>query len=321
MRKDAIERGQALTGAALETRTQSGYHRSSFASLKLYTSDRTIPLTADYKRPGGKPLGEAIGLEIELASGAFSDRDTLTDVLLGYVFPQSGFGDDFVRIESDSSLRGGATAECVTQVMTPSGMRNRYPSFKLLWEKWFKGLGIMPNDSCGMHVNLSNAMFGNKTADRDAAVRKLGYIINHHYRLIAACVNRSLNHNAYCGPMASWSIMESAKIHRLDAYSDHGVCYNLGHYEEGSDDGRVEFRLVGPQTSYGCFRNTMEVVLHLVKTAKKLPWAKLDDVSAIFAGCNQYVYDRLKTNVYREGRIDRQTLEDIRPTVERVELV
>ena len=321
MRKSSVDAGRALSGRALQTATQASYHGSRFDQIRLFTSDRSVPLGPGMTRPGGNPLGEALGLEIETSSGSIRNNDTLTDILLGYVFPQSGFPADFFRIEHDGSLTGNSTAECVTQTMTPAALRNLYPAFKCLWAKYFSGLGIMPNDSCGMHVNLSNGMFGLKSEPRELAIRKLAYIVNHHYRLIAVAVNRDLRYTTYCGQMSVWADKATAKTRTMDAWSNHSVSYNLGHYDNGADSGRVELRLVGPQTSYPCFRNSMEVVLHLVKAAKKLSWADCDYVSKIFSGCNQYVFDRLKSNVRNAGLIDLQTLEDIRPTVKHVELV
>ena len=100
-------------------------------------------------------------------------------------------------------------------------------------------------------------------------------------------------------------------------FSNHGVSFNLGHWNSG----RIEIRLVGGQKDYPCFRNTMESVFHLCDAVKTLSWADCDDLTKIFNGCNQYVYDRLKSYCRRAGAISDADLEAIRATVKRVELI
>ena len=94
----------------------------------------------------------------------------------------------------------------------------------------------------------------------------------------------------------------------------HGVSFNLGHWNSG----RIEIRLVGGQKDYACFRNTMECVFHLVDAVKKLSWNDVDDLTKIFAGCNQYVFDRLKTYCKDAGTIAQEQLDKIE-TAKKVE--
>jgi hypothetical protein len=174
----------------------------------------------------------------------------------------------------------------------------------------------MPNESCGMHVNISNPAFGKSEETRSAAVKKLLYVVNKHYKLFCIATNRSLDHNRYASEMSGFNSADYVKEYDLsNFYNDHGSCINMGHWDAGSDYGRVELRIVGPQISYACFRNTMEVVFHLLEAVKKLSWADLADPVKIFAGCNRYVFDRLRTNVYRAGYLSAEQIAAIRPTV------
>ena len=75
-----------------------------------------------------------------------------------------------------------------------------------------------------------------------------------------------------------------------ETQSNHGVCFNYAHFNTG----RVELRLVGGQPDYFAFRNTMEVIFHLVDAVKRLSWKDMDDVEKVFQGCNKYVLKRLK---------------------------
>lgn len=100
-------------------------------------------------------------------------------------------------------------------------------------------------------------------------------------------------------------------------YDDHHVCINMGHY----DDGNIELRLVGGQKDFPCFRNTFESVFHIVDAVKRISWNDCDDVTKIFKGCNQYVFDRLKTYVYENRQISSEQLSTIRDTIIREELL
>ena len=97
----------------------------------------------------------------------------------------------------------------------------------------------------------------------------------------------------------------------------HGVSFNLDHWRTG----RVELRLVGGQKNFPCFRNTMESVFWMVDAVKRLSWADCNDPIKIFSGCNQYVFDRLKSYCRDSGALTTAQIEAIRPTVKREELL
>jgi hypothetical protein len=61
----------------------------------------------------------------------------------------------------------------------------------------------------------------------------------------------------------------------------------------------------------------METIFWLVKVCKKLALDDMDDVVKIFRGCNQYVFDRLRTMC----NIDRDALTQIRDSVKREDLL
>lgn len=264
------------------------YAFQGFASNKYFTSDRYEKLDEHFNRTGenaGKPL-KGYGLEIETACNSVISDDVYAEILMKIVFQY--FPDDLFKLQRDASLSGRSTAECITQVMTRQFIRNNYRNFKTMYDVYFPAIGASCNASCGMHVNISNANFGDKPATQELAIRKFYYIVNKHYDLCVRLFARNPDRTGYCSRMNPNVARTMDLSHQ---YSDHGVSFNLGHYREG----RIELRLVGGQRSYGCFRNTMESVFFLVDRVKKLSWADCDNLATIFSGCNQYVYDRLNT--------------------------
>ena len=261
------------------------YQYEGFAVNKYFKSDRFELLDENFKRPGGAPM-QGFGLEIETSCGTIDSNAVLAEVMDKMIF--SHFPADLFKFQSDGSLSGSSTVECITQVMTKMFIRNNYKLFKLMYDHYFKHLGIRCNSSCGMHTNISNAVFGKTQAAQEEAIRKLYYIVNRWYHIACPLFNRRADATTYCRKMP----YENAKTMDLHSfYSNHGVCFNLGHIDEG----RIELRLVGPQTSYGCFRNTMECVFFLTERVRTIKWADCDDLAKVFEGCNQYVYDRLRT--------------------------
>jgi len=313
MRKEAKVAKQAADVAHIAGYYEAGGHHGStyqyqgFKVNKYFTSDRFEKLTADFKRPNGQPM-QGFGLEIETACNSISNDSVLAEVLDKLVFAQ--FPADLFKFQHDGSLQGSSTVECITQVMTKLFIRNNYKAFKLMYDHYFKNLGIRCNSSCGMHTNISNACFGKTQEAQETAIRKLYYIINRHYSVACNLFNRSTDHTMYCRQM-DYSEAKTMNLHYFQ--SNHGVCFNLGHVDEG----RIELRLVGPQISYGCFRNTMESVFFLVERVRSISWADCDSIEKIFTGCNQYVYDRLKTKC----NLSVETLQAIKATVKHEELL
>lgn len=263
----------------------SNYAYDGFKANRYYTSDRFIELDASFNRPDGKPL-KGFGLEIELTSNSINNTTVLAEILDKVVF--SHFPAYLFKQQSDSSLGGTAASECITQVMTREFIRNHYPEFKLMYDVYFPNLGINSDLSCGMHCNISNAVFGSNQATIDTCIRKLYYIINKHYDRMCIMLHRDRSHTAYAGRM-NYSMDYAKTFDLASQFSSHGVSFNLGHYSEG----RIEVRLVGNQPTYAAFRNTMETIFFLCDRVKKLSWSDCDDFAKIWQGCNQHVYDRL----------------------------
>jgi hypothetical protein len=290
------------------------YAFAGFASNKYFTSDRFIKIDERFNRPDGKPLC-GFGLEIETECNGISNPSVLAEVLHKIVFAH--FPADLFKLQRDASLGGNSSAECITQVMTREFIRNNYANFKLMYDTYFPAFRISAAGSnCGMHCNISRAVFGANEKTQTEAVRKLYYIVNHHFDLCCALFHRNRNATGYCAKMRC--AKDYCKTLDLSAArGGHGVSFNLDHW----DTGRVELRLVGGQSSFPCFRNTMESVFHLCAAVKKLSWADCDDLTKIFAGCNQYVYDRLKSFCRQAGTITDEQLATIRATVKREELI
>ncbi len=265
-----------------------GYHRSRHQSLKVFTSDRYHELTAKDK---------AYGLEIEtnctwinVHGTSQQGRESIGALLQEVVFKE--FPKDFVRWELDGSING---AECITQCMTKEFIRNHYAQFKNLFDVYLPKFGMTPNISCGMHTNISLANFGINEEKRIENAKKLYYFINKHYDLACCLLQRNPSRTTYCGRMSSRVTIQSAKeIDLHDFYDDHGSCINFGHvYETRESARRVELRLVGGQTKFAMFRNTMETIFHIMDAIKNVSWESLDKLEVVFKGCNKYVLSRL----------------------------
>ena len=230
------------------------YAYQGFRSNKYFTSDRFIKLDANFNRPDGKPL-KGVGLEIETECRGLRNQTVYAEVLNKIVLAE--FPADLFKLQNDGSLGGDTSAEIITQVMTKEFIRNQYSNFKLMYNTYFPAFQIScaSSGNCGMHVNISNACFGNKKESQDLAIKKLLYIVNRHFNFFCALTNRNVSNTHYCARMDRYMDMNEAKNVRLDQMScSHGICFNAGHYTEG----RIELRIVGGQKDFGCFRNTME---------------------------------------------------------------
>lgn len=318
MRKDSKQK--TIIGRSDLARVQ-GYHEGSrydrqsyafqgFKANKYFTSDRFIPLDDRFNRPDGKPL-LGYGLEIETNCSGCCEETAYAELLDKIVL--APFPADLFKLQHDGSLGGTTSAECITQVMTKSFIRNQYPAFKTMYDTYFPAFRITCDDGqCGMHTNISNALFGSKPETQEEAIKKLIYFINRNYDLCCAMFHRDPHRTRYCSRIPEYSTKEGAKA--IDLHSmpnDHGLCINGSHY----DAGRIEVRLVGGQKNFPCFRNTMECIFHLVDAVKRLSWDDLDNLAKVFKGCNQYVFDRLNSYCYRNGTIAASDLEKIRPTI------
>ena len=289
------------------------YAFAGFRSNKYFTSDRYIKLTDRFERVDGKPL-KGFGLEIEMECRGITNQTVLAECLNKIIFTH--FPDDLFKLQNDCSLSGDTSAEAITQIMTKEFIRNNYANFKLMYNTYFPAFKLLCGDSCGMHVNISNGVLGKTAATQAEAIRKLYYIVNHHYDFCCALFARNPSRTHYCGRMTAEK--EYCKTFDLAAaWSDHGVSFNLGHFTAG----RIEIRLVGGQKNFGAFRNTMESVFHLCDAVKSLSWDDVDDLEKIFSGCNQYVYDRLNTLCRTSGTISDAQLDTIAQTVKREDLI
>ena len=307
MRKDRM---QEKNTTALNT-IQS-YHEGSwngnyayqgFGANKYFTSDRFIKLDENFCRPDGKPL-QGFGLEIETECTGVCNQTVLAQVFTKIIFDM--FPADLFKMQRDGSLQGDSSAECITQVMTREFIRNNYANFKAMYNTYFPSFGISCTANCGMHVNISNAVFGNKPETQEEAIKKLLYFVNKNYSLACKLFHRDTGRTYYCRQMAQYTTKEACKAANLSHMpSDHGVAFNMGHFTEG----RIELRIVGGQKNYGCFRNTMETVFHVIDACKRLSWKDMDDMTKVFDRCNRYVLDRLVTMC--AGEIDFDTLRAI----------
>lgn len=317
MRKEQRTENRRIERADLQGYHQGGcgesYAFAGFKSNKYFTSDRTIECDEHFNRKDGKPL-KGYGLEIETGFCLSTQRNTqaqaiLSNIMTTAVFPT--FPADLFKQQMDCTITG---TECITQVMTKEFIRNNYKNFKTMWNELFPMFGITTDDGhCGMHVNISVGCLGTTEKIQAESCRKLYYIINKFYDFFKVALYRN-GSSDWCGRM-SYENAKNMDVHCMSG--SHSNCFNGSHY----DAGRIEIRLVGGQKNFACFRNTMEVIFHLVGKVKTLSWKQCDDLVSIFSGCNQYVYDRISSKCYSAGLITDTQLHDIAETVQREELI
>lgn len=292
----------------------TGFH----SGLRLFTSDRFIKLVMNGEssaRPDGKPL-QGYGLEIETECDGITNQTVLAEVYDKVIF--SHFPEGLFKMQRDGSLRGRTSAECITQIMTKAFIRNQYKTFKLMYNTYFPAFDISASrtGNCGMHVNISTGCFGAKPENIESNCKKLLYFVNKNYNLCCALFARNTAHTGYCARMYDYTektACKNANIHNMP--SSHGICMNYSHF----DAGRIEIRLVGGQKDFGCFRNTMECIFHLVEAVKRVSWEKIDSLTDVFKGCNQYVFDRLESKC--SEYITSADLDAIRENVKPMDLI
>ena len=274
------------------------YAYEGWKSNKYFTSDRFIKMNERHERLDGRPVA-GWGYEIETECWGINNHSAYADVLQKIIF--SMFPDDLFKLQHDSSLgvelevdcygnvetEQAIGVECITQIMTKQFIRNHYKDFKTMFDVYFRRFDISCDRSgnCGMHINVSNALFGDTREKQIEAIRKLHYFINKNYSFSCKLLNRDEDHTDYCEQM----YYDDARTMEIYGGS-HGTCMNYSHF----DSGRIEIRLVGGQGDYYTFRNTSEVVFFLVDRMRTIKWDDLDDMTKVFKGCNQYVAKRLR---------------------------
>ena len=309
-----MSRRDAMDYQRPQVSRMSSYHGGDFRTLTAFNSDRKIKLADDYtvsaeNTESAKKICKVgsrlklIGLEVETVGEPIRLGSTAYTNLLDLIFSKSGFDDDFFKIEADCTVNG----ECITQTFTKGWLRNNYKSWKAMYEL-FEVFKITTADQrCGMHVNLDLRNFGDDFETQCENVRKLGYVINKHYDLFRVAFNRT-GTTTWCPRMnTTMDYWKNTDFDYIPTSHDR-CCINVGHIRQN----RIEIRLVGGQTNYPCFRNTMETVLFLVDRICKLSWKNLDDIVTIFSGCNRYVLDRLSTNCLNARVITSENVEKIR---------
>ncbi len=326
MRREARERVTTQTEYSV-----NGYHsnrvatRRNYANAgfiggnKYFTSDRYIALREDaggaLVRPDGKALS-GYGLEIESECRGISNEAALATILMSHVFDV--LPDGLFKLQSDCSLRGDSTAECITQVMTEAFIRNHYAEWKYIYDSAFPRFGVSCGSAnCGMHVNISNAVFGRNVDQQSEAIKKLFYFIHRNYQFCCVLFNRNRTRTGFASPVIGPDrAREYVRIHSVDGLGVHGDALNTSNFIKG----RVELRLVGGCGSFGAFRNTMESGFWVIKRVRALSWRDMDNLVKVFTGCNQYVFDRL-TKCRTDGVLSEETVNAIRPTIVHEDLI
>ena len=272
----------------------SYYSRAGFdGGLSYFTSDRKISLLDNGQRIDGKEL-KGYGLEIEAQCWSINDSNVLTTILKQFVYKLFPYG--LFKIERDSSIVSNCESSCesVSQVMTKEFIRNHYADFRAMFILFNQlDISYSRTGNCGMHINISNALFGNNKKTQLENVKKLYYLINKHYAIFCELYQRICIN--YCGKMEENITVDKAKnmtryFQNDRSFNPHRYCINFTHFE----DGRIELRLPSGQDNGEDFVDTMELTFHLVKAVNSLSWNDLDNLEEVFKGCNLNVVRRLK---------------------------
>lgn len=292
----------------------AGYHHgnSQYSKHFVFASDRPNEADSSYHLIKDGSLPAMIGIELETECWGITNSTIYANPLRDVVFKV--FPADLWKIESDCTLNGGDVgAECITQPMTKAFIRNHYRDFKAMYE-YFREFGIDParTGDCGQHAHISLTCFGRTKETQDEAIRKLFYIVNKHYDLICALLYRRADRQRWCGRM-NYAEAWTMDLNYMDG--DHANGCNYSHYRNGN----IELRIPGGQKDYPCFRNTMESIFHLIEVSKSISRKDCDDIVKIFSGCNQHVFDRLRSYCYERGTITVEQLNTIHETVKTVD--
>lgn len=292
----------------------AGYHcgNRQYEKKVVFASDRPQEANDDYTLKKDGTLPAMIGIELETECWGIKSRTIYANLLRDVVFKV--FPDNLWKIESDVTLNGGDVgAECITQPMTKAFIRNQYRNFKAMYQ-YFESFGISASRSgnCGQHAHISLTCFGRSKAVQDEAIRKLFYIVNRHYDLICALLYRRQDRQDWCGRM---DYTQAWTMDLNNMPGSHGNGCNYSHYRNGN----IELRIPGGQKDYPCFRNTMESIFHLIEASKNISRKDCNDITKVFAGCNQHVFDRLRSYCYERGTISAEQLDTIRATVKTVD--
>lgn len=292
----------------------AGYHHGNnqYEKHLVFASDRPNEADATYHLMKDGSLPAMIGIELETECWGIKSSTIYANLLRDVVFKV--FPANLWKIESDCTLDGGDVgAECITQPMTKAFIRNHYRDFKAMYE-YFRSFGIDParSGNCGQHAHISLTCFGRNKATQDEAIRKLFYIVNRHYDLICALLFRRQDRQDWCGRM---DYTQAWTMDLNNMPGSHGNGCNYSHYSHGN----VELRIPGGQKDYPCFRNTMESIFHLIEASKSISRKDCDDITKVFAGCNQHVFDRLRSYCYERGTISTEQLDAIQQTVKMVD--
>ena len=315
-------RKEAKVERTADIATVSGYHNGDWQYSKcvVFASDRPLPAYDNYTLKKDGSLPAIYGIEWETEGNGITSKTIYANILKQVCF--QNFHPDLWKIEDDATLGQGhlarnrimdVGAECISQPMTKAYIRNNYRNFKVAYE-YFKSFGIdcAKSGNCGQHVHISLTCFGRTKATQDESIRKLYYIVNRHYDLICALLYRRADTTRWCGRMdfdRAWTM----KLDRMDGSHSNG--FNGSHYTEGN----IELRIPGGQKDYPCFRNTMESIFHLIEASKTISRKDCDDVVKIFSGCNQHVFDRLRSYCYERGTITVEQLNAIHETIKPVD--
>ena len=207
------------------------------------------------------------GLELEVDDAGERDSYAAEVVNIG-----NSDGSDHIYCKHDGSLDDGF--EIVTQPMTLSYHLNHMP-----WEavlKKLRQLGYLSHQAgtCGLHIHVSRAAFGETTEEQDACIARILYFFEKHWEELlkfSRRTNRQLERWAarYGYNEQPKDILEKAKGNRYGRYT----CINL----QNTDT--IEFRMFRGTLKLNTLIATLQLVNKICDVALFLSDDELRDIS------------------------------------------
>lgn len=206
------------------------------------------------------------GVELELDDGGRNgdSADRLTEI--------ANSDAENIYIKSDSSLEDGL--EIVTLPMSLDYHLQHMP-WKPIMEKAIE-LGYLSHrtSTCGLHVHVSRAAFGETTERQEERISRVLYFIEHHWAEMLRFSRRTQNQ------LNRWAARYGYKDRPRDildaAKKDYGgryTCVNLHNY------GTIEFRIFRGTLKY----NTLAATLQLVNEICNVAVSMSDDSLSILS--------------------------------------
>lgn len=213
--------------------------------------------------------------------------------------------DQKVVFSTDGSLNNGF--EMVTMPLTENAFKETN------WEQALKYIadeGYRSHDTstCGLHFHFSSWYLGYNNRQKKDSARKIAYFVNKHWSDVLKFSRRS--RTGYCEPFSfditkdtRWRDLTDTRYHAVNL-RDLRVPNEYGDYTPSRESAKdtIEIRICRGTLNHDTFMASWDFFLHIVRNAKKVPWAKIDDLSLWFKGIkSKTTIDYIKSRNCFEG--------------------